>query len=259
MQIKFINICYPPIHTFSKRVVSSQEFLSWAKSDLKGGDRRSMGNALSNIKKSIHSRMDEIFSISHITSSADWNNRATTEEKIALLKKFNVEHTSIVKIITKIRDVYEHQYILPSDANDIKAYYETTELWLNHSIKNLIKSRLGLINLPIYTVECDNNRIVTAIEFPKYVDRFNIVYFWEKNIMVAILTKDNRDQTIKMKEVAMAKYIEWEKKYLKISDKTQLYYLPSENLTKVFRTFKEALDRRKLGFYLSNPRLSLTQ
>ena len=181
MEIKLINICYP-IHTSSKRVVSSHEFLSWAKSDLKGGNRRAMGNALSNIKKSIHSRIDEILSLSHISCSSDCNSRATTDDKIALLKKLNIEHTSIVKIITKIRNVYEHQYILPSDLTDIKAYYETIELWLNHSKKNLIRSRLGLINLPVYTVECDSDRIVTAIEFPKYVDRFNIVYFWEKKI-----------------------------------------------------------------------------
>ena len=120
MEIKLINICYP-IRTLSNRLVSSQEFLSWAKSDLKGGDRRAMGNALSNIKKSIHSRIDEILSLSHLSFGKDWNSRATTDEKIALLKKLNIEHTSIVKIITKIRNTYEHQYILPSDLTDIRA------------------------------------------------------------------------------------------------------------------------------------------
>ena len=257
MEIKLINICYP-IHTSSKRVVPSHEFLSWAKSDLKGGDRRAMGNALSNIKKSIHSRIDEILSLSHISCSSAWDSRATTDKKIALLKKLNVEHTSIVKMFTKIRNVYEHQYILPSDLTDIKAYYETTELWLNHSKKNLIRSRLGLINLPVYTVECDSDRIVTAIEFPKYVDRFNIVYFRENKNIVAILTKNNREQTEKMKEVEIAKFIEWEKKHLKISDKTELYYLTAGNLTKVFKTYKKTLDKRKYGFYLGNPRLYLT-
>jgi len=257
MEIKLINICYP-IHTSPKRIVLSHEFLSWAKSDLKGGNRRAMGNALSNIKKSIHSRIDEILSLSHISCSSDWKSRATTDEKIALLKKFNVEHISIVKIITKIRNLYEHQYILPSDLTDIKAYYETTELWLNHSKKNLIRSCLGLINLPVYTVECDSDRIVTAIEFPKYVDRFNIVYFWENKNIVAILTKNNREQTEKMKEVEIAKFIEWEKKHLKISDKAELYYLNPGNLTNVFKTYKKTLDKRKYGFYLSNPRLHLT-
>ena len=210
MEIELINICYP-IHTPSNRVVSSQEFLSWAKSDLKGGDRRAMGNALSNIKKSIHSRIDEILSLSHISFSNDWNSRTTTDEKIALLKKLNIEHNSIVKIITKIRNTYEHQYILPSDLTDIRAYYETTELWLNHSKENLIRSRLGLINLPVYTVECDSNRIVKTIEFPQYVDSFNIVYFWEKKNITAILTRNNREQTEKMKELERAKFIEWEK------------------------------------------------
>lgn len=257
MEIKLINICYP-IHTPSNRVVPSQEFLSWAKSDLKGGDRRAMGNALSNIKKSIHSRIDEILSLSHISFSNVWNSKADTDEKIILLKKLKIEHTSIVKIITKIRNTYEHQYILPSDLTDIRAYYETTELWLNHSKKNLIRSRLGLINLPVYTVECDSNRIVKTIEFPQYVYSFNIVYFWEKKNITAILTRNNREQTEKMKDVEMTKFIEWEKKHLKISEKKEPYYLNPGNLTKVFKTYKKTLDKHKYGFYLSNPRLNLT-
>ncbi len=61
--------------------------------------------------------------------------------------------------------------------------------------------------------------------FPKYVDRFNIVYFRENKNIVAILTKNNREQTEKMKEVEIAKFIEWEKKHLKISEKKEPYYL----------------------------------
>ncbi len=254
MEIKLINICYP-IRTPSKRLVSSQEFLSWAKSDLKGGDRRAMGNALSNIKKSIHGRIDEILSLSHLSFSNEWNSRATTDEKIALLKKLDIEHTSIVKIITKIRNTYEHQYILPSDLTDIRAYYETTELWLNHSKTNLIKARLALINLPVYTVECDSNRFVKSIEFPEYVDRFEIVYFWEKKNIKAILIKDNREQTSKMNDLEMANFIELEKKHLKGSEP---YHLRPGNLTKVFNTYKKTLHKRKYGFYLSNPKLHLT-
>ena len=257
MGIRLINICYP-IHTPSKRVVSSQEFLSWAKSDLKSSGRRGTGNALSNIKKSIHSRIDEILSLSHISFSNDWKSRATTEEKIALLKKLNIEHTSIVKIITKIRNTYEHQYTLPSDLTDIRAYYETTELWLNHSKKNLIRSRIGLINLPVCTVECDGNRIIKTIEFPKYVDNFHIIYFWEKKNITAILTRNDREQTEKMKEQKIAKFIEWEKRHLKVSNKTGPYYLTPSNLTKVFNTYKKTLDKHKRGFFSFNSRLSLT-
>ncbi len=257
MEIKLINICYP-IRNLSNGHVSSQEFLSWAKSDLNSGDRRAMGNALSNIKKSIHSRIDEILALSHLSFSKDWNSRATTDEKIALLKKLDIEHTSIVKIITKIRNTYEHQYILPSDLTDIRAYYETTELWLNHSKKKLIRSRLGLINLPVCTVECDNDRNVRTIEFTEYVDSFNIIYFWENKKIIAILTKDNRDQTDKMKDLEIGKYIGWEKKHLKVSDKTESYYLSPGKLTKVFNSYKKTMHKRKYGFYLNNQKLYLT-
>lgn len=257
MEIKLINICYP-IRTLSNRSVSSQEFLSWAKSDLKGGNKRAKGNALSNIKKSIHSRIDEILALTHLNFGKDWKSRATTDEKIALLKKLNIEHTSIAKVITKIRNTYEHQYILPSDLTDIRAYYETTELWLNHSKNNLIKSRLALVNLPVYTVECDSDRIVKIIEFPQYVDSFNIVYFWEKKKTIAILTKDNRDQTDKMQDLEMGKYIGWEKKHLKVSKDTETYYLTPGNLTKVFKTYEKTMQKRKSGFGFYNPKIFLT-
>lgn len=34
--------------------INAIEFLLWAKTDLKGNDKRSIGNALGNIKKAIH-------------------------------------------------------------------------------------------------------------------------------------------------------------------------------------------------------------
>jgi hypothetical protein len=256
MEIKLINICYP-VRTTSNHHVSPEEFLSWAKSDLKGGDRRAMGNALSNIKKTIHSRIDEILALSHLSFSKDWNSRATTDDKIALLKKLNIEHTSIVRVISNIRNTYEHQYILPPHLTDIRAYYETTELWLNHSINSLISCRLGLINLPVYAVECDSNRIIQAIEFPRYVENFNIVYFWENKKTIAILTKDNRDLAENMKDQEMARYVELEKKHIKISDKRESYYLTPGNLTKIFKACRRTMQKRMHGFNIINPRLEL--
>jgi len=257
MEIKFINICYP-IHTCSNKAVASHEFLTWAKSDLKGSDRRAMGNALSNIKKSIHSRIDEILNLTHISCSKDWDSRVNIDKKVYLLKKLDIEHTSIVKIITKIRNVYEHQYTLPSDLTDIKAYYETTELWLNHSTKSLIKSRLALINLPVYSVQCGNDRVIKAIEFPQYVDRVNIIYFWENKKIVAKLTKDSREQSENMKDVEIANFIQWEKTHLKMSHQTEPYYLNPTNLSKVFKIYKKSLHKVKYGFYLTNPRIEIT-
>ena len=119
----------------------------------------------------------------------------------------------------------------------------------------MIKSRLGLINLPVYTVECDSNRFVKTIEFPEYVDRFEIVYFWEKKNIKAILTKADREQAFKMNELEMANFIDLEKKHLKGSEP---YYSRPGNLTKVFNTYKKTLHKRKYGFYLTNPKLHLT-
>ncbi len=54
-----IVICYNPPKQESNQI-ETNEFLAWAKSDIKAGEKRGRGNALGNIKKAIHSRIDEI-------------------------------------------------------------------------------------------------------------------------------------------------------------------------------------------------------
>lgn len=44
-----IVICYSNFESFQRnRQIMPKEFLSWAKSDLKGGNKRSLGNTLGN-------------------------------------------------------------------------------------------------------------------------------------------------------------------------------------------------------------------
>jgi hypothetical protein len=257
MKIKHINICYP-VPICPKKVVTPQDFLSWAKSDLKGSERRARGNALSNIKKTIHSRIDEILNLSHIVYSKDWDTRAKTDAKINILKKLNIEHTAIVKIITKIRNEYEHQYILPSDINEIVAYYETTELWLNHSYNTIVNSRLALVNLPVISVESDNNREIKSIEFPMYVENVDILYFLDIKKTLKKLSRLDRDKSEKMNDLSMSEYIHLEKQHLKKSSQVETYFLSQSKITKVFNTYKKTLQKVKYGFNLGNPKLDLS-
>jgi len=115
-KVKYITICYPHLRTGTNKssIIGPSDFLSWAKSDLKGGDKRSIGNALSNIKKAIHSRIDEIIGLTHVAYAKDWKYLISTEDKLAILKTIGIGYRSIVSIITKIRNDYEHKYILPT-------------------------------------------------------------------------------------------------------------------------------------------------
>ena len=51
----------------NESIVTPREFLEWANLDLKESDNRARGNALGNIKKSIHCRIDEIIYETSIT------------------------------------------------------------------------------------------------------------------------------------------------------------------------------------------------
>lgn len=255
-KINYINICYP-LPEKSTGAITSQEFLSWAKSDLKRGDKRSMGNALSNIKKSIHSRIDEIINLSHITYAKDWNKRESIDNKLKILNRINIKHTSIVRIITKIRNTYEHQYILPKDNTDIKAYYETTELWLKNSYKSYINSPLGIVNLPTYSIDYDSNRNIKKIEFPQYVDSVSIYYFWNSKNSISKITRTCRDDIKKFKELNQNEIIKIEKPFLNKKDNQSYFHLSQRDLTKVFKIYNETLHKRRYGFYLSNPIITL--
>ena len=129
-----IVLCYPPVK-IDRNQVKPNEFLKWAISDLKGGDKRSHGNALGNIKKAIHSRIDEIINSTHLVFCCDWKWKdITTEIKLKILKDLGIGRGDIARVITEERNTYEHRYILPS-LSTIRAYREIAELWLNESYK----------------------------------------------------------------------------------------------------------------------------
>ena len=71
------------------KLYGSEKFLAWAKTDLKGSEKRARGNALSNIKKAIHSRIDEIINSTHIVYAKDWDPRIGTVDKLEILKKLD--------------------------------------------------------------------------------------------------------------------------------------------------------------------------
>ena len=70
---------------YNANFVSPNEFLEWAREDLEQSDRRAIGNAIGNLKKAIHCRMDEIINTTHIKYCKDWNPKSTTEIKLKVL------------------------------------------------------------------------------------------------------------------------------------------------------------------------------
>jgi len=115
-----------------KSLISPDDFITWAKKDIKGGDRRSIANALTNTKRAIHARIDEILYALRVQYANDWPPSPKTSEKLKVLKRLSIPVTSIVEVLTKRRNDLEHSYFLPS-LEQVRADVETADLWLEKS------------------------------------------------------------------------------------------------------------------------------
>lgn len=149
--------------------VSARDFLSWAGKDLKSHDKRARGNALSNIKKALHARLDELISRTHVPFSRDWNPRqVNTDRKLQVIRKLGIKHEAIVGLITDIRNKYEHGYVVPP-LKVVQAYLSMCELWLDKTYEIYDFSPIVIANLPITGISCGapkaNGSVVTMAKF----------------------------------------------------------------------------------------------
>jgi hypothetical protein len=65
-----------------KARILPSEFLDWVKLNVKAGGRRGIANALTNTKRALHARMDEILYSVRIRYANDWSQRPDTELKL---------------------------------------------------------------------------------------------------------------------------------------------------------------------------------
>jgi hypothetical protein len=248
-KVKYITICYPHLRTGINKssIIAPSDFLSWAKSDLKGSDKRAIGNALSNIKKAIHSRIDEIIGLTHVAYAKDWKCFISTEDKLAILKTIGIGYRSIVSIITNIRNDYEHKYILPN-IDTARAYCETAELWMGNSIKEHSIGRLGICNLPVSSVVADEDRNILKLTIADY-DYVDIYYFWDTERILIGTTLDRRNDTKPLNQLAYKEILAREGKYIKEVKKSgNFYFLSQKNITKLFNYYDKKLNRKR-GFF----------
>jgi len=241
---KKIVICYTPPKQEGNQI-EPNEFLAWAKSDINAGGKRGRGNALGNIKKAIHSRIDEIIASTHLVFARNWYWRKLyTEDKLSILRKIGVGRTAIAKIITDNRNTYEHRYILPS-FDEIRAYCDIVDLWLEDSYRNNNFGRIGIFDLPVYEVVKDGEVIKKIILSDEYKD---IIYFWDYKRSLFKTSKDRSLDTTALKDLAWKDILNLEKGLIKSLRKKEIHYLPQSDLTKVFKMYDQKVNRRFVGF-----------
>jgi len=239
-----IVICYIPSEQESNQV-KPIEFLAWAKSDIKAGDRRGRGNALGNIKKAMHSRIDEIITSTHLHFAKDWSwKKLYTEDKLSILRQIGVEKTSIAKITTDIRNKYEHSYIVPS-ADDIRAYCDIVDLWLEDSYKKYNFGRIGIFDLPIYDIIKEGEVVKKIVLTDDYKD---ITYFWDYKHSLFKTSKKKPSKITTLKDLGWKEILALEKGFIKNLRNREIHYLSQPNLTKVFKIYDEKVKRKFVGF-----------
>jgi hypothetical protein len=138
--------------------VAPREFLAWAEKDLSSGDKRGRGNALGNVKKALHSRVDEIIAKTHVRFTNDWNpTRLTTEQKLNIVRQLGVQHEAIVDVMTFDRNEYEHAYIVPP-TRIIQGHLHAAQLWLEKTYTAYEFRPLGFVGLPLLGVSSGDKK-----------------------------------------------------------------------------------------------------
>jgi hypothetical protein len=142
--------------------VKPGQFLTWAEKDLAGGDERGRGNALGNVKKALHSRVDEIIAKTHVRFTSDWHpKRVTTEQKLDVIRQLGMQHEAIIDVMTSDRNDYEHHYIVPS-AQVVRAHLHAAQLWMEKSYAAYEFLPLGFGGLPLLGIATQEKKPTAA-------------------------------------------------------------------------------------------------
>ncbi len=129
--------------------ISAKEFLTYAKSDFKDNDDKGLINALSNAKRAISNRMDEMIKLSclqKISSKNRWN-IPTKMDKLSAIGIF--VPGLLQRKITSMRNLLEHEYIKPKDSQEVEDIIEIAELFLRSTECYIEFGLLAIINLRV--------------------------------------------------------------------------------------------------------------
>lgn len=120
--------------------ISSQEYLSFAKEDLKDSPPRGPVNALSNAKRALDARIDSVliaFGLLKAAKAKQWN----VPKKLSQIEKLGVVTPHVLTKLNSTRNLIEHEFHKPTleqveDFVDVVSlFHEATRIYL-HSVPN---------------------------------------------------------------------------------------------------------------------------
>lgn len=212
-----------------------REFLNWARLDLSVNDKRSIGNAIGNIKRAIHCRIDEIIGHTHIRDCKGWNQRASTRTKLDVLKELGIKYSSVADLLTDIRNIYEHSYKI-IDYKKVGAYLEVAEMWLNISYQDYSFGKLAIKGIQPSTFEIVHNEKGCTLKEIQFLKSFDFDYIWDSRKEIHEVKKGNLTKKL-MKDIDWETMLKYEAKHVVFSNtpNSAVYSLPASILTNIYK------------------------
>jgi len=203
----------------NKSLISPNEFLKWAKQDIRGGNPKNIANALSNTKRAIHARIDEILYALRIQYASDWPRSPQTFDKLKAIKQLKIPGTSNIDLITNRRNDLEHSYLLTS-LKQVRADVETADMWLDKS-KSYLRPSVVLIGLPVASIGCSVSAKKSTFS-AKFAKPDKIEFYWDAKREIVTLSKSGTTNRKNYSDYSWKNLISIQKKAYLSNDNKQV-------------------------------------
>ena len=211
---EIVGLCEPETDLSAR--VKPQEFVTWAEKDLAAGDTRGRGNALGNVKKALHSRVDEIIAKTHVRFTNDWDpRRVTTERKLDVIRQLGIQHEAIVDVMTSARNEYEHDYVVPT-ARVVRAHLHAAQLWLEKSYTAYEFYPIGFAGLPLRGIGAGAKRPNgSALDRVRFGEPQPVLFFWNSKKQLLTVKRDGVEECRDFKSFDTKEMLQLEAPYIR--------------------------------------------
>lgn len=243
----------------SRSVITPDEFITWAEQDIKGGGKRERANALTNAKRALHARIDEILYSVRVRYANDWPKWpqiVDTSRKVNVLRRLKMSTTTIAKVLTDRRNNLEHAYIIPS-TKQVQADVETARLWLDNS-KSYLHPSIMLAGLPIKScVPSVYPRTRKKMLSIKFGPTEKILFFCDAESKLIILKSDGTRNETSYDKLKWKDLIKYQQPYL--SDSNPLIVSSMSIASKIYREYEQLVSRNKRGVLIPYDKILLKE
>lgn len=239
-----------------KSQVTPDEFLTWAQQDIKkDGGRRAIANALTNTKRALHARIDEILDSVRVRYANDWRNHPNTASKLKVLEHLKIQTTYIADVLTSRRNDLEHYYKLPS-LQQVRADVQTGSLLLDnlkpYSTTSIVIARLPIKSCVPSPYVRNKKKLAITVGLPK-----KIWFFCDARSKLIILKSDGTQSEKNYNKYKWKELIRYQKPYF--PDSNSRVVSSMSIASKIYRDYKQMVNQNKKGVIIPYDKIMLEE